>query len=473
MKFDYTLDFQYDILKFTVTDINGYRALELYDDSYFSLNEHAVIAYTLKKFYKSYKRIPGKTILLQELNDIFNHRDFVNNLTDEDRGEIISITKSLFKGDLKDSDQILKKIETFAQYVDLKGLVENINLLDYNQYEVFSRKVQKAISPRLKTIEERGNFLFKDIRDRQIRRKDSPSIVPLPYKGLNRLTNAGGYSKGSILVVLDRAKKFKTGFLVNIAARYLRNKKNILVIDLDNGEDDWHLRLEQCLMKLTKADLLSGDNKLESDIRKRFRHHKRVSGEIVIKRMPALVTTTTDIESYMDFLYNEFGFRPHILILDYIAKMGCVSGKDSLHERISEAYIDMGNLALKYGVDHVWTAQHVTREAAKVREKKIYDATDVAGAIDITRHVQAIYGLNRSDREERENIQRLEIIDQRDGIPHGKVLFKVDIKKQILEEFTKDEYEEYYDKFGDQESKEDSSYEQGRRKPLRKNLDVE
>lgn len=469
MKFDYTTDFQYDILKFTVKDTNGYKALQLYDDSYFVLNEHATIAYTLKRFYKKYKRVPGKTILIQELNNTFNHRDFINNLTEDDRIEIVSIAKSLFKGELKDSDQILKNVEKFTQYVDLKDLVENVNLLDYGQYETFSKKVQKAISPRLKTLEEQGNFLFKDIRDRQIRRKDSPSIVPLPYRGLNRLTNAGGYSRGSILVVLDRAKKFKTGFLVNVAVRYLRNKKNILVIDLDNGEDDWHLRLEQCLMKLKKSDLLSGDIQLESSIRKRFRHHKRVSGEIVVKRMPSLVTTSHDIESYIDFLYNEFGFKPNILILDYIAKMGCVSGKDSLHERISEAYIDISNLALKYGIDHVWTAQHVTREAARVREKKIYEATDVAGAIDITRHVQAIYGLNRTLTEERQGIQRLEVIDQRDGVSHGKVLFNVDVETQSMMEFTSEEYGEFHDT---QTNSDDYSYEEGRKRQI-KNTDVE
>ena len=54
---------------------------------------------------------------------------------------------------------------------------------------------------------------------------------------LDRLTNAGGYAKNSIMVILDRAKKFKTGALVNVALRYMQfHKKNVLVIDLDGGE---------------------------------------------------------------------------------------------------------------------------------------------------------------------------------------------------------------------------------------------
>ncbi len=472
MKFDYTIDFQFDVLKYTVTDTNGYKALELYDDSYFELTEHAVIAFTLKKFYKKFKRVPGRTILLQELNNTFNHRDFINNLTDGDRGEIMSIGKSLYKGDLKDGDQIIENVERFAQYVDVKHEIEGIDLLDYTQYESFSRKIQKAIAPRVKVIEERGTFLFKDIRDRQLRRKDNPSIVPFPFAGLNRLTNAGGYSKGSIMVVLDRAKKFKTGFLVNLASRYLSHgKKDVLVIDLDNGDDDWQLRLEQCLTKRTKPEVLSGDLEIEDKIRKTFRHHKRVSGEIVVKRMPSLITTANDVEAHMDFLYNEYGFKPKILILDYISKMGAISGKDSMHERISEAFIDMGNLALKKDIEHIWTAVHVTRDAARQREKSCYESTDIAGAIDISRHVQAIYGLNRSTVEETENVQRLEVVDQRDGPPHGRVLFNIDLEKQTLNEFDKKEYKDYNDKRVNEDGG-DSSYD-SKKKKLRKNTDVE
>ena len=239
MKFKFTTDFQFDLLRYTVLDKNGYKAIELYDDSYFTLTEHSVIAYALKGYYKRKKVIPGRTILIEELLKTFDHREFVNNLTDEDRKEILSITDAIFKGSVKDGDDILENTERFAQYVDVKHEVENVDLLDYEQYEVFSRKIQKAISPRIQSIEEKGSFLVQDVRIRQIRRKERTSIIPLPWPQLNRLTNAGGYARGSILVVLDRAKKFKTGALVNIAVKYIKRKKTVLVIDLKNGEDEY------------------------------------------------------------------------------------------------------------------------------------------------------------------------------------------------------------------------------------------
>jgi len=472
IKFKFTTDFQFDLLRYTVSDKNGYKAVELYDDSYFTLTEHAVIAYTLKGYYKRKKTVPGKTILIEELYKTFDHREFVNNLTDDDRKEILSLTSDLYKGIVKDGDEILANTEKFAQYVDVKHEIENVDLLDYENYDTFAKKIQKAISPRLRKLEERGLFLVKDARFRQVKRKERGSIIPMPWSKLDRLTNAGGYAKNSIMVILDQAKKFKTGALVNISLRYMQyHKKNVLVIDLDGGEDEFLLRIEQCMSNLTKREVLDEDGAVDEVIKRQIRKSKRQGGEIISKRMPALVTTATDIGNYMDYLYREFQFQVDILVIDYIAKMGAISGKDSLHERISEAYIDMGNLAMAKNIDLVWTAHHVTRDAAKAREKSIYEPTDTAGAIDMTRHVQAIFGLNRNPREEEKGFQRLEIVAQRDGPPHGHIVFKIDLERQRMIPLKVLELEEYYKTCRPQKESEDNTYGSSRGNKKRGDLE--
>jgi hypothetical protein len=439
-KFKFTTDLQYDILKYTILDSNGYKALEMYDDTYFTLLEHSLIAFTLKRYYKRKKVIPGKTIFIQELIKTFEHRDFINSITPLDRDNVLKLGNDLFIGSIQDGDEILSYVEKFAQYVDLKSVIENIDLLDYNQYEPFSRKVQKAISPRIQALTERGSFLSKDVLDRQVRRRDISPVVKFPFSSLNKLTNAGGYARGSIFVVLDKAKKFKTGMLVNIARGYFKTGKNVLVIDLDNGEDEFMIRVEQSLTGLTKREVISG--KYDGLITKKLSNKKN---EIIIKKMPSLVTTANDVQSYIQYLYREFGIKIQTLVIDYISKMGCISGKDSLHERISEAYIDISNLALAMDIDHIWTAQHVNRDAAKHRMSTRYDSTDIAGSIDISRHVQAIFGLNRSVDEENNGYQRMEIVDQRDGKPRGRAIFKVDRDKQFIKQLSHDEQDEYYE----------------------------
>lgn len=466
MKFKFTTDFQYDLLRYTVQDKNGYKAIELYDDSYFTLTEHAVIAYTLRTYFKRKKSIPGKTILLEEIYKTFDHREFVNNLTEEDRKEILTLTEGLFKGIVKDGDDIIEAAERFSQYVDLKHEVENVDLLDYDHYDTFARKIQKAISPRVQGIEEKGSFLVRDVRRRQVMRKERGSIVPMPWKQLDRLTNAGGYAKGSIMVILDKAKKFKTGALVNISLRYMQyHRKNVLIVDLDNGEDEFLMRVEQSIANVTKMELLDEDGDHDKFIRDKLKDSKRQGGEIIVKRFPALVTTANDIGTYMDYLYRDFGFQVDILVVDYISKMGCISGKDSMHERISEAYIDISNLALAKDIDLIWTAQHVTRDAAKSRMGDVYESTDTAGSIDITRHVQAIFGLNRTEREEQGNYQRMEIVDQRDGPPNGHVVFHTDVERQRMRPIKgKDNLDKYYKNYRPKKDDDETGYKSKKKK---------
>lgn len=438
IKFKFHVEFQQDILKYTLLDKNGYKALEMYDDTYFESIEHSVIAYTIKRYYKRKRKIPGKTLLIQELIKVFEHRNFINQITLDDRTKIIGIVRTLFTGNLQDGDDILENIERFAQFVDLKEEIESVDLLNFEQYETFSRRVQKAIAPRIKALDEKGLFLSMDVLDRQVRRKDLSPVVPTPFSQINNLTNAGGFIRGSIIVILDKAKKFKTGMLINIAVGYFKLRKNVLIVDLDNGEDEVMLRVEQCITGLTKSQVLSGDN--DELILSKLTGKKH---EIIVKKFPSLVTTANDIETYVDYLYNDFGIVIEELIIDYIGKMGAISGKESLHERIGEAYIDIGNLADKKKIEHVWTAQHVTRSAAKKRMATKYDSTDIAGAIDISRHVQAIYGLNRSPEEEQENLQRMEVVDQRDGVPNGRAVFKIDIAAQRATQLSEDELEIY------------------------------
>ena len=118
--------------------------------------------------------------------------------------------------------------------------------------------------------------------------------------------------------------------------------------------------------------------------------------------------------------------------------------KDKLYEY---ALNNMGNLAMKHGIEHIWTANHVTREGAKTREKTKYRGEDIALCIDIVRHAQAIFGLNRSQDEEEAGYLRMEIVSQRDGVPSGRAVFRSNDKTQRIEELSAQERKEYDEDF--------------------------
>lgn len=427
-KFKFTTEFQWDLLRFTVQDKKGYKALEKYEDHFFTLIEHQVIAYTLKRIYKRDGSIPGETKLKEEINKTLNSKDFVTLVTKEDQSNVLKLIKSMYLSPVLDRDYIYNNTKLFKTYTKFKDVIENVDINDFDSYALVAKRIDESIADEDEIEDFKSSFLLADIKNRQFKRQEIKTIIPTPYKQINDLTNAGGYEAGSIIVLLDKQKKGKTAALVNVAREYLKRGKKVLYIDLENGEHNIFSRLEQSIMNMSKLDILSGEH--DKTVEKRFRKYKRIGGEIFVKRMPALVTTSHDLKMLIKTLYNEYGFQTDILIVDYAAKMQATSKSMDDHKRISDVYIELNNLAIEVGIEHIWTANHVRREAAVARMATRYRGEDIALCIDIVRHAQAIFGLNRSEMEDEAGYFRMELVEQRDGKPDGRAVFNMNLDTQ-------------------------------------------
>lgn len=434
VKFEFDTDFQFEILRYTVLHLEGYKLLNLYSEDYFTLIEHGILAHVLKYYFKEYGKVPGRTVFLEELRkSLEEDKSISSSLLESDKDTVKKYAKEMYKGTIRDPEYILNQTEKFAQFVDLKNAVESVDILDFQQYNSFADKVHKAISPRILIEDLSKSFLIGGISDRQLARRDTDMIFPTPFKQINALTSAGGYPFAATIVIVDQPKKKKTAFLVNVGRGYLKMGKKVLVIDLENGTEEYMQRFEQCVAGKTKSEILSGDQ--DKSVKKVLRKYKRLGGEIVVIRLPALTTNANTVKAKLIELRDNFGFCPDVLITDYMGKMGCISKKENLSDRIFEAYVEISNLLVEFHIQVHWTANHVVR-TANPRCSTCYKGEDIAGAIDIIRHANAAFGLNRTPEEEENGIQRLEIIEQRDGKPHGRAVFHTDMDRQRFTEFT-------------------------------------
>lgn len=443
LKFQYTPEYQWDLLRYIINDKMGHKALVKVRDHYFTLIEHQVIAYAIIEYYEKNHKIPGETILREQIITLLNSKNFVDLVKKDQQDTIIRLIPQLYQGIIIDGDEIYNMCKTFSQYVRIKELLEEIDPRDWNQYRQFADKFYNVIEDQDEQDNRKMSFLFQDIKERQFRRQAEVIIIPTPFRQLNALTNAGGYEIGSIGVILDKEKKGKTAALVNIAKGYVRQGKKVLYIDYENGMDSILIRFEQSIMGMDKKTILSGQP--DSQVQKKFRKYKRIGGEVVVVRVPA-GTNANDIQRIIDQYYREHGIRFEIIIADYLAKAGSISRKKDDTERISDAYEDFANLALRNKIEMIWTANHVTREGAKSRLRTRYESTDIAKCIDIVRHVHVILGLNRSVEEEEAGFLRFEVVEQRDGIK-GRAVFTIDSATQQLKELSKAQRAEYDEAF--------------------------
>jgi len=462
-KLTFGLPFQEAIIKFALNNSDGYKVLQYVRNQNFALLEHATIYYTVEKAHKKWGRIPSQPFILELLEETFQEREFANSLGDDDRKEIRDTIDILYKSPAKDGDILLEQVAKFGSFVELKDTLERVDLTDYESYNNFSTQVQKAIDIADTREEKGGIFLIKDIRSRQMRRQEETTVIPTPWRQVNSLTSAGGYEMGSIIVIMDRPKNLKSYALVQFARGYMRMRKKVLFIDLENGEHAITMRLEQSVAKVDKKTLLKG-GETDKKVQKVLRRYKRMGGEVYTRRLPAYSTTAT-IQAVIDEVYREEGIRFDVLIIDYIALMNSLGRKKETDETttIGQAYVDVANLALKNKFEHVVTAMHVVR-SAYARSETCYQENDIAKAIDIIRHAHAIYGLNRTEEEREAGIVRMEVVAQRDGVPRGRAYFNADVPIQRWEELTKNQIKEIEELMGAEDEREEPEYKSQRKK---------
>lgn len=439
-KFSFSLEFQLEVLRFLIQGKEAPLVMSKVKPGYFALIEHSLILEGLHKFWRKYKKVPSKPLLIETVQNIVQDKSYVDLVTKEDIPAVNKVIENLYGIPLKDEDAIREKIYQFAAYVEMRALTEQMDFSNFDAYEDYQTKVSRIIQDSKPVKQEEPLMMVKGTSQRQLLRQADSDVIPTPYWQLNNLSNGQGYSRGSIFVLLDRPKAKKTFALINVARGYLSMKKNVLYIDTENGKRQIMDRMIQSTLNKTKLELLSGDyDKLEQ---KHMRKYKRLGVEFIVERVAALIDDTTTIRSIIQKVEAELGIKINILMVDYAAKLGSTLRQREDIERINQVYIDLDNLGADLGLDAIWTAQHITREGAKHKETR-YEDNDIASAISIIRNAQCIMGLNSTDEEEAHNIQRLEVVVQRDGKPHGRCLFNIDADRQRWKEFTKEARESY------------------------------
>lgn len=441
-KFSFDVDFQQEILQFTVTDLkSGFKALELFESDYFTLTEHSIIAEALKRYYKRKFIVPSQPVLKEELRQIFRLKQWQNLLLKDDKDKVFKIVRKIYVRPVKDADTIYESTKAFAQMCSLRDTMEKIDLNDVASFQRYAQDVHKAVNVGQNRVESKGTFILADAKSRAVRRQDAPPGFPTPYWQLNELINNGGTSDGNIIVLLGPAKRFKTGFLLNTARNYLKRGKVILYADMENGENSLATRVEQGIINTDRKTLLSGE--VDDKLLKMIRKYKRFGGEFIIRRFPA-GTTTIEIQAYIRFLREEYGLNVEVLIPDYPDIMGDTKNTQDEVRRISQIYLDLKNLAEEESIKCIWCPSHITREG-DARQGKKFKQNDIAKALDKIRHADMILGVNQSEDERKAGVVRVEIVDQRDGLSDGRIWLWANLEKQRVKEFNKAQVKEMED----------------------------
>lgn len=439
-KFSFNIGFQLEVLRYLIQGKDSLLIVPKVKSEYFTLIEHAIIMKSLSKYVRKYSKIPGSSLLKEGCYELLGKKEYADLVTKDDIPNIESCIDNLYDIPLRDMEAVRETIYQFSAYVEMKALNERMDFTNFNLYGEYQAKISKIIQNSKPATEDSPLMMVEDTSRRQLLRKVDPDVVPTPYWQLNNLSNGNGYSKGSIFVLLDKPKARKTFSLINISRGYLSMKKNVLYIDTENGKAQIMERMIQSTLNKTKLEMLSGD--FDKAEQRHMKKYKRLGVEFIVERVPALVGDVNSIRGIIQKIKLDKGIDIQVLVVDYAAKLASLARDKEDISRINNVYIELDNLAHELGLEAIWTAQHVTREAAKHKATR-YEDNDIASSISIVRNAQCVIGLNSTEEEEAHNIQRMEVVVQRDGKPYGRCLFNVNLDTQRWKEFSKKARETY------------------------------
>lgn len=280
--------------------------------------------------------------------------------------------------------------------------------------------------------EDLGHWYFEDI-DEHI--KELVAIynpIPTGWKFFDDKTEGGLFPK-TLTVFAGQVNVGKSIVLGNIATNMLLADKNVLLISLEMSEFMYAKRISTQLTQIPHGDLKTFTGELKEQVR---HIQKNINSKLVVKEYPPKTVTVRQIDSFITKLSHK-GFKPDIVVVDYINLIQPVSKNLNSYEYVKEISEQLRALAFKYKIPFV-SATQLNRGAfntASPGMEGISESIGLAATCDV------ICSLWQEEEDRELGIINMGMQKNRFGPNFGNGAFKCNYNTLTLKETNKDYFE--------------------------------
>jgi len=435
-----TTDYQLGLLCYLVQSPEGSTYIDHIEDDLFDLVEYQLTLQVLKKYHKKYNTLPGRVAGLQFLEEQISLTKGLNaNIANDLREVMEDIFVPLSKSDsVKLKDTIIVEVQS----KNLDKLFMDFAAGSLTTDQVFS-KMNKISSFVGLNHDDHKNAGFL-VEDRGKHYDEQVEGNPTFLHDLNKLTAARGFYSPQLIVFMSGPKHFKTGLIINIAVEYARDGYNVYYADGENGARSIRNRVKQKIMDCTLEDLFDSSIYEELDDTL-YRFGKYMGGDLYIDEFPANQKSIKDIEARLEFLREEYGWVPDIIVydsIDHFIPSKIEDQKRDVRIKIQLVYHEAISLNKRWETFAIVPSQ-VNREA--ILRKKTFDITDLSEDFGKAMNAHAIFAICATPEEEEKGVRRIVPIAQREGVAYrGKSsnMCIIQIKEDTMQvyEVDKDKY---------------------------------
>ena len=451
--------------------------------SYFLDERHQLICRILFEYMDDYKSIPTRILVMQDIKDKISHKD--EKIKFEYVAEAELIYKKYVPG-LETREKLLDKIVNFAKLMGLKtAFDQSLGLIKQNpESDGTWLKIQEVLKGALlidRNFEEGLNYFatFEERYARMQQEEESRERFTSGFKAIDDALLGGGPHRGEIYSWIGLSGSGKSLALVGAALKNVTELgKRVLYISLEMGEDSIAERFDAQLADIDINKLQEFREKVK-DAFERTVGDKEDKRLLIIKQFPAGSMTVATLRAYMQQL-QMMGFKPDLLVVDYIGEMKDYPGVPT-HESRYKMVRDLRGLATEESIC-VFTAMQPNKDAREAQKKDgglhggdgVIDDTNLADSYGQIRPLDGCWSINQMQAEKEAGIARIFVIKHR----HGRSRFTLHAQfskntlqiKQISEEMYNKIWKDYsFSKTGKAEDME-AQVEMIRKKPLKKTM---
>ena len=278
-------------------------------ESHFQKIENLEIFKGIKGYYSDFQDAPKAKEIGLKLKDIKSEN-------------LKEATVEHFKGLVKDQkitnvDFMISETEKYVQYQEFKNaILKGAEAVQSGKELTDSYKLMgDALSISFDSVE--GLNYSSDIDSRLEYYKSKMQGMSTGIPSLDDML-AGGYRKKTLNLIASVSHGGKSAVMASIVSNLTLSGYNGVLITLEMTEMECAKRIDCNILDIDINDFSNTANEV---FEKKYNSIKDNLGRLIIKEYPASTMSTLRLESYLNDLYMEDGFKPDFVAVDYLTLM--------------------------------------------------------------------------------------------------------------------------------------------------------
>jgi len=383
---------------------------------FFPNYEQSYLFKIIKTYIAKYKGFPTLSTLKIELG---NKKD----LNESMYKEVDGLIDYLFNSE-KDCDDewLTTTTENWCKERAIyNALLKSIELHEEKkQLESIPEILRKALQVSFDSTCGIEVFDDKSIDERLIAYKQKIKKFPTGIEKLDYITG-GGFETKSVSILFGGTGVGKSASLVALSANMARDGEDVLYVTLEMSEEKISQRFEANFLSEKINDIKDIEG---ASFKRRLNDIKKQSvGRIVIKEYPPTSINIEHIRALLDELEIKKGFKPTVLVIDYVNLMRSarVCG-DTLYSTVKAIIEEIRGLAVEKGLC-VISATQANKQGNDSKNTDL-DITNVSESKAMADTVDLLIALIYPEDLREQNLQIWKVLKNRFG---GTVNYKIPV----------------------------------------------